>query len=62
MMKLERLNRYQGVNLYARIFDDSIDDEMLRKEFTPFGTNHKVLRLCPARRVEAKGSGIVRLT
>ncbi|XP_066601179.1 polyadenylate-binding protein 1-A [Prorops nasuta] len=37
-MKLERLNRYQGVNLYVKNLDDTIDDERLRKEFTPFGT------------------------
>merc|ERR1719228_1942146 len=37
-LKLERLNRYQGVNLYVKNLDDSIDDERLRKEFTPFGT------------------------
>lgn len=35
---MERLNRYQGVNLYVKNLDDSIDDERLRKEFTPFGT------------------------
>ena len=37
-LKLERLNRYQGVNLYVKNLDDSIDDERLRKEFTPYGT------------------------
>jgi len=38
MLKIERMNRYQGVNLYVKNLDDSIDDEKLRKEFTPFGT------------------------
>jgi len=37
-LKIERMNRYQGVNLYVKNLDDSIDDEKLRKEFTPFGT------------------------
>jgi len=37
-LKLERQNRYQGVNLYVKNLDDTIDDERLRKEFTPFGT------------------------
>ncbi|KAL0268577.1 UNVERIFIED_CONTAM: hypothetical protein PYX00_010458 [Menopon gallinae] len=37
-LKIERLNRYQGVNLYVKNIDDNIDDERLRKEFTPFGT------------------------
>merc|ERR1712227_669271 len=37
-MKLERLNRFQGVNLYVKNLDDTIDDDKLRTEFTPFGT------------------------
>nr|XP_023020946.1 polyadenylate-binding protein 1-like [Leptinotarsa decemlineata] len=37
-LKMERLNRYQGVNLYVKNLDDTIDDDRLRKEFTPFGT------------------------
>lgn len=37
-IKIERLSRYQGVNLYVKNLDDTIDDERLRKEFTPFGT------------------------
>lgn len=37
-MKLERINRYQGVNLYVKNLDDCIDDERLRKEFSQFGT------------------------
>lgn len=37
-LKMERINRYQGVNLYVKNLDDSIDDERLRKEFAPFGT------------------------
>lgn len=36
--KLERINRYQGVNLYVKNLDDCIDDERLRKEFSQFGT------------------------
>lgn len=37
-LKLERINRYQGVNLYVKNLDDGIDDERLRKEFSQFGT------------------------
>lgn len=44
-LKVERLSRYQGVNLYVKNLDDSIDDERLRKEFAPFGniTSAKVI-------------------
>ena len=37
-IKLERINRYQGVNLYVKNLDDGVDDERLRKEFSQFGT------------------------
>ncbi|KAF5306954.1 hypothetical protein FQA39_LY00184 [Lamprigera yunnana] len=37
-LRLERINRFQGVNLYIKNLDDSVDDECLRKEFAPFGT------------------------
>uniref|UniRef100_A0A8C2PSI9 Polyadenylate-binding protein n=1 Tax=Cyprinus carpio TaxID=7962 RepID=A0A8C2PSI9_CYPCA len=37
-MKQDRMTRYQGVNLYVKNLDDGIDDEHLRKEFSPFGT------------------------
>lgn len=37
-LKQERMNRYQGVNLYVKNLDDTIDDERLRKEFSQFGT------------------------
>jgi len=37
-VKMERMTRYQGVNLYVKNLDDTIDDEMLKKEFSQFGT------------------------
>ncbi|XP_006016730.1 polyadenylate-binding protein 1-like isoform X1 [Alligator sinensis] len=37
-IKQERASRYQGVNLYVKNLDDGIDDERLRKEFSPYGT------------------------
>lgn len=39
---------FQGVNLYVKNLDDSIDDERLRKEFAPYGTitSAKVLHTC----------------
>ncbi|XP_076017800.1 polyadenylate-binding protein 4 [Genypterus blacodes] len=45
VLKQERISRYQGVNLYIKNLDDTIDDEKLRKEFSPFGsiTSAKVM-------------------
>uniref|UniRef100_A0A8C1WZP7 Poly(A) binding protein, cytoplasmic 1-like n=1 Tax=Cyprinus carpio TaxID=7962 RepID=A0A8C1WZP7_CYPCA len=37
-IKQERIQRYQGVNLYVKNLDDIIDDDKLRKEFAPYGT------------------------
>lgn len=45
-MRLERQGKYQGVNLYVKNLDDTIDDEKLRQEFSQFGTitSAKVMR------------------
>merc|ERR1719167_863397 len=37
-MKIERMTRFQGVNLYVKNLDDSISDERLLQEFAPYGT------------------------
>ncbi|KAG6845332.1 Protein phosphatase PP2A regulatory subunit B [Tephrocybe sp. NHM501043] len=44
--KMEKLNKYQGVNLYIKNLEDDFDDEKLRAEFEPFGTvtSCKVMR------------------
>ncbi|CCE62012.1 hypothetical protein TPHA_0B03420 [Tetrapisispora phaffii CBS 4417] len=44
--RLEKLAKYQGVNLFVKNLDDSIDDEKLEAEFAPFGsiTSAKVMR------------------
>ncbi len=56
-LKIERLNRYQGVNLYVKNLDDTIDDERLRKEFAPFGTITSVKVMMEDGR--SKGFGFV---
>lgn len=38
LQRQERMTKYQGVNLYIKNLDDTIDDERLRKEFAKFGT------------------------
>merc|ERR1712193_190650 len=56
-MKLERMTRFQGVNLYVKNLDDTIDDERLRTEFTPFGTITSAKVMCEEGR--SKGFGFV---
>ncbi|KAF8923352.1 Protein phosphatase PP2A regulatory subunit B, partial [Haplosporangium gracile] len=44
--KMEKLSKYQGVNLYVKNLDDEVDDEKLRQEFSVYGviTSAKVMR------------------
>lgn len=37
-MKMERISKYQGVNLYIKNLDDSVTDDILREEFSTLGT------------------------
>lgn len=43
--KMERYNRFQGVNLYVKNLEDTVIDDRLRKEFAKFGniTSAKVM-------------------
>merc|ERR1712203_648471 len=56
-LKQERMQRYQGVNLYVKNLDDSVDDDRLRKEFAPFGTITSARVMCGGGR--SKGFGFV---
>lgn len=60
-MKMERMSRFQGVNLYVKNLDDEIDDERLRTEFAKFGsiTSAKVMTHDNG---ESKGFGFVCFT
>jgi len=37
-LKLERIQKYQGLNLYVKNLDDDIDEEKLKQIFSKFGT------------------------
>ncbi|ODQ78689.1 hypothetical protein BABINDRAFT_162391 [Babjeviella inositovora NRRL Y-12698] len=37
-IRMEKLSKYQGVNLFVKNLDDSVDDEMLKEAFASFGT------------------------
>ncbi|PVU94380.1 hypothetical protein BB561_002600 [Smittium simulii] len=58
LLKLEKLSKYQGVNLYIKNFDDDVDDEKLRNEFAVYGviTSAKVMR---DENGKSKGFGFV---
>lgn len=44
--RLERIQKYQGSNLYVKNLDDTVDDDYLRKHFSTYGTiiSAKVMR------------------
>merc|ERR1719259_285302 len=56
-MKLERMNKFQGVNLYVKNLDDSITDDKLREAFTQYGTITSAKVMCEEGR--SKGFGFV---
>lgn len=55
---MEKLSKYQGVNLYIKNLEDDVDDDKLRGEFEPFGavTSCKVMR---DEKGTSKGFGFV---
>lgn len=57
-VKMEKMSKYQGVNLYIKNLEDDIDDERLRAEFEPYGaiTSAKVMR---DEKGTSKGFGFV---
>lgn len=58
-LKIERMNRYQGVNLYVKNLDDVIDDERLRREFAPYGTITSARVMMDTTGTRSKGFGFV---
>ncbi|KXS21538.1 polyadenylate binding protein [Gonapodya prolifera JEL478] len=54
----EKMNKYQGVNLYVKNLDDTFDDDKLRQEFSQFGsiTSAKVMK---DEKSVSKGFGFV---
>lgn len=45
-LKLERMRKYEGVNLYVKNLDESVDDARLKQEFARFGsiTSARIMR------------------
>ena len=56
--KAERLNKYQGVNLYVKNLDDTVTDDELREHFSQFGTISSA-RIMKDTAAHSKGFGFV---
>jgi polyadenylate-binding protein len=61
-IKRDRMNKYQGVNLYVKNLDDSIDDERLRKEFEHCGTIASCVVMRDDKTKLSKGFGFICFT
>ena len=57
-LKLERANKFTGVNLYVKNLDDLVDDEKLREAFTPYG-NISSAKVMTDDKGNSKGFGFV---
>ena len=57
-LKLERLSKYQGVNLYVKNLSETIDDERLKQEFSPYGNISSCKIMLDEKQV-SKGFGFV---
>jgi polyadenylate-binding protein len=56
--KAERMQRYQGVNLYVKNLDDNVDDDMLRQNFESYGKITSAKVMCDETN-RSKGFGFV---
>jgi polyadenylate-binding protein len=57
-LRQEKIQKYQGVNLFVKNLDEAIDDDRLRTEFAPYGTITSVKIMRDANDV-SKGFGFV---
>jgi len=57
-LKEERMSKYQGVNLYIKNLDDSIDEEKLKQEFAAFGSITSAKIMCDEKN-NSRGFGFV---
>ncbi|XP_067127062.1 polyadenylate-binding protein 4-like [Centruroides vittatus] len=57
-LKLERMSRYQGSNLYVKHLEDSVDEERLRTVFSSFG-NITSVKIMTDARGNSRGFGFV---
>lgn len=57
-LKLERINKYQGINLYIKNLEDDVDEERLQKEFASFG-NIRSVKIMSDEKGNSRGFGFI---
>jgi polyadenylate-binding protein len=55
----QKLNKYQGINLYVKHLEDDIDEERLRKEFAPYGNIVSLKIMTEDGSTVSKGFGFI---
>lgn len=58
-LKMDRISKFQGVNLYVKNLDDSVTDDMLRDEFSLYGTITSARVMKDMKDGRSKGFGFV---
>jgi len=57
--KMDKISKFQGVNLYVKNLDDSVDDDLLRDEFSAMGTITSARVMKEAKDGRSRGFGFV---
>jgi len=57
-LKIERMTKYQGINLYIKNLEDDVSEERMKKEFAPFGSV-KSVKIMADDKGNSKGFGFV---
>lgn len=57
--KMDRISKFQGVNLYVKNLDDSVTDDVLREEFAAMGTITSARVMKDVKDGRSKGFGFV---
>ena len=59
--KMDKISKFQGVNLYVKNLDDSVTDDVLRDEFAPMGTITSARVMKDLKDGRSRGFGFVEL-
>jgi len=57
--KMDRISKFQGVNLYVKNLDDSVTDDQLRDEFSAMGTITSARVMKDMKDAQSRGFGFV---
>jgi len=57
-IKLDRISKYQGINLYIKNLEDEVNEERLKKEFSLFG-EIKSVKIMQDEKTSTRGFGFV---